>query len=173
LYFSLFVSSQNKPKIEEHEYYDVFNSISNPLKEPRIVLESEPYAFDLSADGEDSKIFDTLFQKTDKPFLTDQIDKARRFFWGPGMIYGSKVANKSDIIDFFRQGADAGWDRFEKTFGCQEYWVYSVPLFSADKTTCLIKYVNYCGALCKAVYLYYYKKSNDKWETVYHYRNMN
>ena len=81
--FSLFINAQNMPKVEEHEYYDFFSNISNPLKEPHIVLESEPYAFDLSADGEDSRLFDTLFQKTDKPFLSTQMDKARRFFWGP------------------------------------------------------------------------------------------
>lgn len=88
------------------------------------------------------------------------------------MVYGSKVANKEDIVDMFRQGTDEGWDKFEKLFGKQEYWVYSVPLFSEDKNLCVVKYINYCGSMCKAVYVYYYKREDSKWKEIYHYRTL-
>jgi len=172
LLVSFFTYAQNKFNVAEHEYYDFYNSVSNPSKQIHFALESEPYTFDLAATGEDAKLFDTIFEKKDKHLFSEQVDNARRFYWGPGMIYGSKVANKSDIIDLFRQGTDEGWERFEKLFGKQEYWVYSVPLFSEDKALCVVKYVDYCGPMCKSAFVYYYKKEEGKWKDIYHYRTL-
>lgn len=77
---SSFTYAQNKFDVGEHEYYEFFNSVQNPLKEIHFVLESEPYSFDRAENGEDAKLFDTIFEKKDKHLFNEEVDKARRFF---------------------------------------------------------------------------------------------
>jgi hypothetical protein len=157
--------------VTAQEYYDFFNSIKKPSAETHFILVSEPERYSLSknSDEDDYNIFDTLFSKRDSTFLKEQVIKANKFVWGPGMINGSKVVNRSDIDELFKEGMGEGWDKFYKIYGNGGYWAYSVPLFSKDKNICVVKYSNHCGGLCGAGYIYYYKKTNGKWAEVYHY----
>jgi|GEM_PF-2216960 len=159
------------PVIAEREYYEFFNAIPNPLAELHPVIQSEPELFNMydAPQTNDRKLFDTIFSKSDTTFLVNQTIKAKSFYWGPGMINGATVVNKSDLGQIIGND-DAGWDRFDKMYRTRGYWVYSVPLFSVDKSICVVKYTNYCGNLCKANYVYYYKKEGDTWKAIYHYR---
>ena len=164
---------QDKPTVvAQKEYYEFFNSISNPSAELHPVIQSEPVLFNMYDPPEtnDRKLFDTLFAKGDTAFLVSQAIKAKSFYWGPGMIDGYTVVNKSDLSQIIN--GDDGWDRLYKMYATQGYWVYSVPLFSVDRTICVVKYINHCGNLCQANYVYYYKKTEGKWKSVYHYRTM-
>jgi len=67
-------------------------------------------------------------------------------------------------------GSQEGWTHFEKMFGYGEYWIYSVPLYSADRTVCVVKYANYAGIGNPWGAVYYYKKTDGKWKAVYHYK---
>ena len=168
---TIVLAQQNKADVQEHEYYEFFDSVSRPTQITRFVLESESGRFDISdnSDVNYHKLFDTIFDKNDSAFLEYQVSRASHFNWGSGMIPGSKVVSTSDLNSIF-QGDFNGWERFNKLFGADGYWVYSVPLFSKDKTTCVVRYSNYCGERCGAGYIYYYKKIAGKWKVVYHYR---
>lgn len=170
LLFSVAALAQENKGVTDRDYYEFYNTVPQPYKLRHFVLVSEPERFDTFNNLIDTKgkLFDTIFAKSDSTFLNGQIAMAAHFYWGPGMIDGSTVVNKADIDALFRSGGD-GWSSFNKMYKVDSYCQYSVPLFSSDRTICIVLCSEYCGSLCGEGDVYYYKKINGKWQVVYHY----
>ena len=166
LLFCVAVCAQNNTSaVTRGNYYDFYNSINPPYRVRRVLLENQPLRFDISNNllEKKGKLFDTIFSKNDSAFLKKQVMQAATFFWAPGAIENTTVLSKPYIEYLYSE--PGGRDRFSNDGFCS----YSVPVFSSNRTLCIIMCAHYCGNLCSQGDVYYYKKINGKWKVIYHY----
>jgi hypothetical protein len=151
--------------ISSKEYYDFFNSLVNPDSVHQFNLESQPdFSYILK---DTASIFSdtTLFSSADIQFIKYQIRVGQSFRWKSNKILGSKVISSKKIKKLFKHGVDEGWTEFNRRY-TNGFATFSVPLFTVDKTTCIVYKAGHCGGLCGHGGTSIYKKIKGKWKFV-------
>jgi hypothetical protein len=122
----------------------------------RFILIQEPLQMNVS---DTTLIFeDSIFSQIDKDFIINQLLNMRQINWEP--IKNCKLMKKaSHPYDFW----DKHNDNYKKFTGVAEM---SVPLFSLDRSKCMILYYWYCGEMCGDGGFFYYQKIKGKWELI-------
>ncbi len=144
--------------VTDRDYYDFFNSTENPYPVSSMIGQCNPDSLktcnllstpEYGVLQEDtSEIFkDTIFSKADRAYMYSQCVKLkqRHFEWKNGLLKGIIVINGDRVRKVFDSaGADSGWTVYYRIFR-QGYNKFSVPLFSVDKTKCIVYRGFECG----------------------------
>lgn len=95
---------------------------------------------------------DTSFTEADTMFMSNQLQKIKGYKWRKGIITNSKIVHDPYLNkDKHLLG------------GC---YMYSVPVFSIDKNSCLFYESNLCGPLCGSGSVNLYRKQNGRWKYI-------
>ncbi|XZF14580.1 hypothetical protein ACTHGU_00435 [Chitinophagaceae bacterium MMS25-I14] len=157
------MSAQKIPeKVSPQEYYDFINSLNRTTGPSNDFLVDKPdmrYVYDDSA-----AIFkDTLLNPADVDFMRQQLKTIRYFKWPEGKINSVCVIRHQTAAKLFRHGVEKGWARFHRRYG-EALIRYSVPLFTADRQTCIFYQSRSRGGLAGGGRLVLLKKSGGNWE---------
>lgn len=170
--------------VSDLDYYDFFNTTENPYPVSSMIgqcnrdslktcnLLSTPEYGILREDT--TEIFeDTIFSKADRAYIRLQCIQLqkRHFQWKNGLLKGIIVIDGNRVRRVFDSaGADSGWTAYYRIFR-QGYNKFSVPLFSLDKTKCIVYRGFECGhtgigntnAFIKRAGKWYIAKSCGPW----------
>jgi hypothetical protein len=144
--------------ITDQDFYDFFNTSDNPYPVSAMIGQCNPDSLktcnlistpEYGVLQEDTtQIFqDTLFSIADRAYIRQQCInlRNRQFQWKNGMLKGIKVIDGARVRQVFDSaGADSGWTAYYHIFR-QGYNKFSVPLFSLDKTKCIVYRGFECG----------------------------
>ena len=149
-------------RISPNDYYEFFNSFIKGDSIHTFNLESNPELNEILRDT--LSIFNdtALFSVTDIQFIKAQLKTGQKFKWKSNGILGSNVISSKKIARIFKSGVDEGWAEFNSKY-TNGFATYSVPLFSSDKTICIVYKAKRCGGLCGHGGTSVYKKVNGKW----------
>jgi hypothetical protein len=148
--------------ISSKDYYEFFNSFIRADSIHAFNLASNP-DFDRILKDSSSIFHDTaLFSNADIEFIRNQIKAARHFKWRSNGILGSHVISSKKIARIFKNGPDEGWTELHKKYK-NGFATFSVPLFSLDRSICIVYKAGHCGGLCGHGGTSVYKKVNGKW----------
>lgn len=162
-------NAQPFPTIEEHEYYDFYNSLNAGDSINPFYLSDKQGLWGMVEFGDTADVFsDTIFTKADVTFLKYQLKKCSHFKWKDGTLYGATIIAEERIEKMFERGTD-GWQQFYKNYGNTGFHKYSVPLFSVDKSLCIVYMGFHCGGLCGEGSTRIYKKKHGYWHLVKEY----
>ena len=157
-----------KDSINDNEIYDFMQIVITDQKlqkEKGLTLEPQ-LSCDLSLD--DKEFLKTLLIDTAKhEIISDTSDRRNRTFTAIDLL-GKCLTN--DDIDFMLQQKNHHlsfkWDNSRLGFNSNndKYWyVFSVPLFSKDKTKAIMMIRDLCQGLCGGGWTVLFKKENSKW----------
>ena len=147
--------SQKYSQISKAEIYSFINT-GFFTKKYKSILIREPIRIELS---DTLLIFnDSIFSPIDNAFLKQQIISKGGFKWEA--IKNLKLMDKaSDPFSFWSKHNN----NFKTFTGVAEM---SIPLFSVDKSKCMINFNWFCGEMCGDGGFYYYQKIKRKWELI-------
>jgi len=125
--------------------------------------ELEPL-FNSEADRYYIKKLDTIFTKEDVKFMQEQILKRKNFKFNSKFVKSKKVFSADSIKNMINLAIELPdknfYQIYENKFGKDRFYDISLPLFSKDKKTVLIKF-EAMGIGDVSVY----KKENGKWKS--------
>jgi hypothetical protein len=156
--FNSFSQALKIDSVSEQDYYNFFNSTENPYPVAGMIGQCNPDSLKTSnllntpeygvLREDTSEIFmDTIFTKADRAYIWFQCNqlKKRHFLWKDGLMKGVKVIDGSRVRHVMDSaGADSAWKAYYKIFR-EGYNKFSVPLFSVDKTKCIVYRGFECG----------------------------
>lgn len=154
----LFAQKEKFDSVTDSDYYNFFNSTENPYPVSAMIGQCNPDSlktcnlistpeFGILREDTTQIYGDTLFSKADKAYIRQQCIRLqkRHFQWKSGLIKGIKVIDGNRVRQVFDSaGADSGWVAYYRIFR-QGYNKFSVPLFSLDKTKCIVYRGFECG----------------------------
>jgi hypothetical protein len=71
-----------------------------------------------------------------------------------------------EVLDKHNREYNQFWDDYHKKYGNGGFRNISLPLFSIDKSTVIIKTGYSCGGLCGNGGIYIFRKINGKWKKI-------
>lgn len=161
--------SLEKDSISDKEIYDFMQIVITDQKlqkENGLTLEPQLNC-DLSLDDQEflkTLLIDTIKQE----IISDTSDWRNRTFTVTVDVLDKCLKNED--IDFMLQQknhhSSFKWDNVRLGFNSnnKKYWyVFSVPLFSKDKTKAIMMIRNLCQGLCGRGWTVLFKKENNKW----------
>ncbi len=160
--------------ITEQDFYDFFNSTVNPFPvttmggpcNPDSVricnLISTPEVGVLRDDT--SEIFkDSVFSLADRAYIHKQAVRTKNYRWKQGMIHGVNVIDGADVQHIMDSaGTEVGWPVYFKKYKLG-YNRFSVPLYSLDKTKCIVYRAYSCSDNFGLGNTNVFIKKGDKW----------
>ena len=148
--------------ISSHEYYQFFNSFIQPDSIRHFNLASKPDFDRLLRDSSDIFNDTALFSTADIRFIKAQIQTGQHFQWKSNGILGSQVISSNKLARMFKNGPEEGWTKFNRQYK-NGFATFSVPLFSLDRTICIVYKAGHCGDLCGHGGMSVYRKVNGRW----------
>jgi|GEM_PF-4584864 hypothetical protein len=141
-------SSSLRP-ITEEDYYNFIRSMdtnihSNGLLENEADNDSTVIQ-NLLLDKNFQIARDSLFSKDDIEYMKQQARTHHTIFWSQKKLPSIKMISRAKLDSVFKTDGD-GWNSFYKNCG-SGYYSYSIPLFSLDKTKCIVYYSDASGFL--------------------------
>ena len=134
---------------------DQFPTISNEF--PDLLKPNDPFA--------KFERMDSIFTKNDIEYMRLQLKEFKNFSLRPDLIQGKLVIPFDTLRAFHERGKNVNgfWELYRESFGRSGFCSVSMPLFSKDKKTVIVKIAMLCGNLCGTGQTNIYKLKNGKW----------
>jgi len=163
-------------KVTEQDYYEFYNSILTSDSSGKILLIKQPGFYNLKSlfnqDTTNLEGFlnhkfwknniDTIFKQEDIKSMEKQILRDTNFRWSEKKLKKKvRVIDANVLVNKYKINTDSGWSSFSKKYG--GFSTFSIPLFSIDKSICIIYQSEICGRACGSGYLFVYVRRKGKW----------
>jgi len=146
--------------ISDGEVLEFLNSIQASSSTP-IVLSETPETESLVRVLK-RVLADTIFTNDERDFIRRELTNLSDYKWKKGMIKNTRIITEHEIDKLFYKKKADGWPMFYYKYG-KGITGFSVPLFTADKTKCIVFRSYSCGAVCGEGAGMIYKKVDGKW----------
>ncbi|MFP9099950.1 hypothetical protein ACLI09_12950 [Flavobacterium sp. RHBU_24] len=107
---------------------------------------------------------DSIFTKADADFIFKQARYSTTFKLNERNLAEARTVVLPEFEEALGEKRHKFWERLLDE--CEPYCLVSMPLFSADFKTAMIRLSYSCGALCGTGGLYIYRKTEGKWELI-------
>ena len=148
-----------------HEFINFQISLKNGYSKPYLISDGAEYYYDRDDSLEILKQ-DSLFKPEDFKFIFEQIKFSKKYRFKKE-FFNNVILVSSDTLKSLRKPtSDNFWSLFHEKFNSNEYFDFSMPIFSQDKQIVIIRRGMHCGALCGFGGTYIYIKKKNKWKEI-------
>ncbi|MCW3124641.1 MAG: hypothetical protein JWO03_299 [Bacteroidetes bacterium] len=158
----------SNPKVTRAECYLVINCFSKTVINDSFYLSSKPN-FKGPAPNSQMGSADSLFSKEDIRYMLGQMKHLPVKKWNGRKMVAGTIIPERKLPDIYATRQSRGWIGFYERYGRHSYYEFSVPLFSEDKTKCIISVSRLCGGLCGSSFIFIMEKKGDGWVVRDHY----
>jgi len=157
--FSSYGLTQSLPS--EKEIYDVMGQFLYRTDSSHIYLNKQPELRNLYEDSSAFLSDTTYFSTADFAYLRLQMKEMDDFRWKKARLNKVETISSSKVKWIFRDRN--GWKRFHRKHPKSCLRSCSMPLFSVNKTYCILYIGTQCGGLNGRGSINIYKLENGKW----------